>query len=102
LFGEITILKSHKAVVYTYWQDSETTDQNQEEEELKVILSMETKSKFEYDVFLNFRGLDVHRDFASFLCTMLMGARVDVFLDDKELQKGEEIGRELLKAIDKT
>ncbi|XP_030456461.2 disease resistance protein RPV1-like [Syzygium oleosum] len=53
----------------------------------------------DYDVFLSFRGPDSRKGFTSHLYQRLHEARVRVFRDDDELPLGEEIGPELLRAI---
>jgi len=53
----------------------------------------------EYEVFLNFCGEDTRHTFTDFLYTSLNRAGVRTFRDDNELRVGEEIGPELVKAI---
>ncbi|KAM7466120.1 hypothetical protein LguiB_013682 [Lonicera macranthoides] len=53
----------------------------------------------EYEVFLNFCGIDTRYSFTDYLYTSLHGAGVRTFRDDNELRVGEEIGPELLRAI---
>jgi hypothetical protein len=52
-----------------------------------------------HDVFINFRGEDVRRTFISHLYAVLTNAGINTFLDNEKLEKGEEIGHELLQAI---
>ncbi|XVE72257.1 hypothetical protein DITRI_Ditri11bG0025200 [Diplodiscus trichospermus] len=52
-----------------------------------------------HQVFLSFRGEDTRHNFTSHLLKALEESRIQVFFDDKELKKGEEISPELLKAI---
>ncbi|XP_030550644.1 uncharacterized protein LOC115755403 [Rhodamnia argentea] len=52
-----------------------------------------------YDVFLSFRGGDTRTGFTDFLYNSLVAAGVRVFRDDDALPVGEEIGPELLRAI---
>lgn len=54
----------------------------------------------QYQVFLNFHGPDTRDAFADFLYQDLVENCIHVFMDDEELPVGEEIGRELLQAID--
>jgi hypothetical protein len=56
-------------------------------------------SQYVYDVFLNFRGEDTRFSFVSHLHAALSNAGVNTFLDDKKLEKGAELGPELLSAI---
>ncbi|KAM7486114.1 hypothetical protein LguiA_002123 [Lonicera macranthoides] len=53
----------------------------------------------EYEVFLNFCGTDTRYGFTDYLYTSLHGAGVHTFRDDNELRVGEEIGPELVRAI---
>ncbi|KAM7461429.1 hypothetical protein LguiA_029550 [Lonicera macranthoides] len=53
----------------------------------------------EYEVFLSFCGKDTRLGFTDFLYTYLCGAAISTFRDKEGLHVGEEIGPELLKAI---
>ncbi|CAK7338776.1 unnamed protein product [Dovyalis caffra] len=53
-----------------------------------------------YDVFLSFRGEDTRKNFTDHLYTALIQAGIHTFRDDDELPRGEEIGPQLLKAIE--
>ncbi|KAI6689897.1 hypothetical protein NL676_026725 [Syzygium grande] len=53
----------------------------------------------EFDVFLNFRGLDTRLNFTDHLYHALDGAGIRVFIDNEEIQKGEKIGGELQHVI---
>ncbi|KAI6689913.1 hypothetical protein NL676_026741 [Syzygium grande] len=53
----------------------------------------------EFEVFLNFRGPDTRLSFTDCLYHAMDGAGVRVFRDEEEIRKGEEIGGELLRAI---
>ncbi|XP_024641439.1 disease resistance protein RPV1 [Medicago truncatula] len=57
-------------------------------------------NRFKYDVFLSFRGEDTRYGFTSYLKKALDDKGVRTFMDDEELQKGEEITPSLLKAIE--
>jgi hypothetical protein len=52
-----------------------------------------------YDVFVTFRGEDTRNNFVDFLFAALNKKGISVFRDSKNLQKGESIGSELLRAI---
>lgn len=56
----------------------------------------------EYEVFLSFRGEDTRTSFTDYLYTSLVGASIRTFRDDNELRIGEEIGADLLKAINES
>ncbi|XAR49363.1 hypothetical protein NMG60_11032543 [Bertholletia excelsa] len=56
-------------------------------------------SRFRYDVFLSFRGLDTRKTFTGHLYTALNQVGFHTFLDDEELEYGENIEIELDKAI---
>ncbi|KAK4592932.1 hypothetical protein RGQ29_017175 [Quercus rubra] len=52
-----------------------------------------------YDVFLSFRGEDTRKNFTGYLYEALCNQGFNTFID-KDLQKGEEISMELVKAIE--
>ncbi|XP_062025752.1 TMV resistance protein N-like [Rosa rugosa] len=55
--------------------------------------------KLTYDVFLSFRGKDTRTNFTDHLYTALKQKGINTFRDDEELERGESIGPNLLKAI---
>ncbi|CAL9240476.1 unnamed protein product [Arabidopsis halleri] len=55
-----------------------------------------------YDVFLSFRGLDTRRTFISFLYKELVRRNIRTFKDDKDLENGQMISRELKRAIEES
>nr|WIL59971.1 nodulation protein [Melilotus officinalis] len=52
-----------------------------------------------YDVFLNFRGIDTRNSFTGNLYNSLNQRGIHTFIDDEEIQKGDEITPTLLQAI---
>ena len=58
-----------------------------------------TTSKFTYDVFLSFRGIDTRKNFTDHLYKALKNACVETFRDDDEIERGENIKSELQRAI---
>ncbi|MCI80540.1 resistance protein, partial [Trifolium medium] len=56
--------------------------------------------EFAYDVFLSFRGEDTRYGFTGNLKKALVDKGVRTFMDDAELQKGDEITPSLLNAIE--
>ncbi|XP_043720712.1 disease resistance protein RUN1-like [Telopea speciosissima] len=52
-----------------------------------------------YDVFINFRGEDTRNIFVGHLYSALKGCGIHTFIDSKDLQKGEDIGK-LLRVIE--
>ncbi|XP_060673942.1 TMV resistance protein N-like [Ziziphus jujuba] len=52
-----------------------------------------------YDVFLSFRGEDTRNQFVSHLYAALSAKHISTFMDDHELQIGDEISPTLSKAI---
>lgn len=55
-----------------------------------------------YDVFLSFRGEDTRKNFTSHLYDALIRKKVETFMDDNELQKGDDISPSLIKAIEES
>jgi len=53
-----------------------------------------------YDVFVTFRGEDTRNNFTDFLFDALETKGIFVFRDNTDLQKGEFIGSELIRAIE--
>ncbi|KAK7286733.1 hypothetical protein RJT34_21944 [Clitoria ternatea] len=53
-----------------------------------------------HDVFINFRGTDTRESFVSHLYAALRNAGVNTFFDDEKLEKGAELGSNLLQAIE--
>ena len=54
----------------------------------------------EYEVFVSFRGADIRTGFKSHLFAALNHKRIGAYRDDIDVPRGEEIGPELLKAIE--
>ncbi|CAI9269444.1 unnamed protein product [Lactuca saligna] len=52
-----------------------------------------------YDVFLSFRGLDTRLSFTNYLYEALIDANISTFLDDEEIETGEDLKPELETAI---
>ncbi|KAG5227079.1 TMV resistance protein [Salix suchowensis] len=55
-----------------------------------------------YDVFLSFRGQDTRNNFTSHLYSNLVQRGIDVYMDDRELQRGKTIEPALWKAIEES
>ncbi|XP_030942200.1 TMV resistance protein N-like [Quercus lobata] len=53
----------------------------------------------DYDVFLSFRDEDTRHGFTGYLYQALCDKGFKTFIDNKDLQRGEEISAELIKAI---
>ncbi|XP_056166352.1 disease resistance protein L6-like [Syzygium oleosum] len=60
---------------------------------------VESPPEAEFEVFLNFRGVDTRHNFADCLYHSMDVAGIRVFRDDDEIRKGETIGGELECAI---
>ncbi|CAJ2677038.1 unnamed protein product [Trifolium pratense] len=52
-----------------------------------------------YDVFLSFRGEDTRHNFMSHLYKELCGKNIKTFIDNEELERGDEINSSLVEAI---
>ncbi|XP_016566173.2 disease resistance protein RUN1 [Capsicum annuum] len=57
-------------------------------------------TKWNYDVFLSFRGEDTRKTFIGHFYTRLCQVGVDTFIDDEELRKGDVISTKLEKTIE--
>ncbi|XP_059625268.1 TMV resistance protein N-like [Cornus florida] len=55
-----------------------------------------------YDVFLSFSGFDTRKTFTGHLLDALDKHGFSTFRDDTKLPRGEEVGPELLKAIEES
>ncbi|KAB2600834.1 protein suppressor of npr1-1 [Pyrus ussuriensis x Pyrus communis] len=63
--------------------------------------SFSYKSKlWKYDVFLSFRGEDTRNGFTSHLYAALKDTGYQVFIDENDLKRGEEIKEELFRVIE--
>ena len=58
--------------------------------------------KYEYDVFLSFRGTDTRNNFTDHLYDRLKQEGIFTFRDDERLKQGTEINSGLLRAIDES
>jgi len=63
------------------------------------MASLTVTDRFKYDVFLSFRGEDTRYGFTGYLKKALDHKGVRTFIDDEDLQKGNDITPWLLKAI---
>ncbi|BBG95915.1 Putative disease resistance TIR-NBS-LRR class protein [Prunus dulcis] len=61
--------------------------------------SSSSLKRWRYDVFISFRGEDTRKTFTSHLCMALKEAGINVFIDNEELRRGQDIGAELVRAI---
>jgi hypothetical protein len=59
-------------------------------------------SSKKYDVFLSFRGEDTRRNFTCHLYEALSQKKVETFIDNNELKKGDKISPALNKAIEES
>ncbi|KAL6297318.1 hypothetical protein ACE6H2_005460 [Prunus campanulata] len=57
---------------------------------------------WKYDVFLSFRGEDTRKNFTDHLYCTLIDNRVNAYIDEKELPRGENISEELKQAIEQS
>ena len=64
--------------------------------------SSSAASRYNYDVFLSFRGVDTRYNFVGHLYEALIRKGIHTFKDDKNLDRGKPISPELLKAIDES
>jgi len=66
------------------------------------ISSSEVVPPKKYDIFLSFRGEDTRRNFTSHLYDALSRKKVETFIDNNDLKKGDEISPALIKAIEES
>lgn len=59
-----------------------------------------TSPKETHDVFLSFRGEDTRRTFTSHLNNALKRLDIKTYIDDNNLERGDEISQALLRAIE--
>ena len=64
--------------------------------------STATPRSWTYHVFLSFRGEDTRKGFTGHLCAALERKGIVTYRDDKNLERGEVIKDELLKAIEES
>ncbi|XP_061370926.1 disease resistance protein RPV1-like isoform X2 [Gastrolobium bilobum] len=69
---------------------------------MESMSSSSFNGRWIYDVFLSFRGKDTRNSFVSHLHASLSNAGINTFLDDEKLEKGTELGPELLRAIERS
>ncbi|XP_052622155.1 disease resistance protein RUN1 isoform X3 [Lactuca sativa] len=62
-------------------------------------LSEEHEAEITYDVFLSFRGKDTRLGFMDHLYQALVNENISTFLDEEEVETGEELKPELARAI---
>jgi len=67
-----------------------------------VLMATPSSRRFTYDVFLSFRGEDTRYGFTGNLYKALCDRGIHTFIDDEDLQSGEEITPALVKAIEES
>ncbi|XP_039687948.1 disease resistance protein RPV1-like [Medicago truncatula] len=66
------------------------------------VFSSSVASVKKYDVFLSFRGEDTRRNFTCHLYDARSRKKVETFIDNNELQKGDKISPALIRAIEES
>ena len=61
-----------------------------------------TLKKIKYDVFISFRGEDTRSNITSLIHSALCLKKIEAFIDEEDLKKGNEISPTLLKAIEES
>ena len=69
--------------------------------ELEKPTSHDNAPKTKYDVFVSFRGEDIHDGFLSHLFAAFHRKKINAFVDDK-LERGQEISEALFRAIERS
>ena len=67
-----------------------------------ITSSPSSPPEYIYDVFLSFRGKDTRNNFTSHLYSNLVQRGIDVYMDDRELERGKTIEPALWKAIEES
>ncbi|XP_020220609.1 disease resistance protein RPP4 [Cajanus cajan] len=71
-----------------------------EENEKPILESENNTPQVKYDAFVSFRGEDIRSGFLSHLIDTFQRKKINAFVDDKNLEKGEEIWPSLVEAIE--
>lgn len=64
-----------------------------------MAASSSSSSLKKYDVFISFRGEDTRQNFTSHLCHAFNRKKIIIYIDENNLEKGDEISDALKKAI---
>ena len=67
-----------------------------------LLTSSSSSSRWIYDVFLSFRGMDTRNTFMDHLYAALQRSGIFTFRDNERLERGKSISPELLKAIEES
>ncbi|KAL5540120.1 hypothetical protein UlMin_044269 [Ulmus minor] len=57
---------------------------------------------WKYDVFISFRGEDTRNSFTSFLRAALRWQKIEIYIDEEGLERGDEISPALMRAIEES
>ena len=68
----------------------------------KATSSSYSPPQWNYDVFLSFRGIDTRNNFTGHLYSNLRQGGIDVYMDDRELERGKTIEPALWQAIEES
>ncbi|CAL2259082.1 unnamed protein product [Prunus armeniaca] len=66
----------------------------------ELLSSSSSSKRWSYIVFLSFKGEDTRKNFTGHLHMALKDVATNVFIDDDELRRGEDISAELVRAIE--
>ncbi|GKA68401.1 Toll/interleukin-1 receptor domain-containing protein [Tanacetum coccineum] len=66
---------------------------------MAILNEIQQEAAKTYDVFLSFRGKDTRFSFTDYLYQALVNENITTFLDEQEVETGEELKPELAKAI---
>uniref|UniRef100_A0A6N2LN97 TIR domain-containing protein n=1 Tax=Salix viminalis TaxID=40686 RepID=A0A6N2LN97_SALVM len=89
--SELVILDMQKSKVRKLWKGTKSPFSS---------MSSSYRHRWNYDVFLSFRGEDTRKTITDHLYSALIQAGIHTFRDDNELPRGEEISPQLLRAIE--
>ncbi|CAN1233562.1 Disease resistance protein RUN1 [Linum perenne] len=75
---------------------------NEDEDSVNISPAVDSPPRWNYDVFLSFRGADTRTGFSGHLYSALLRDGIHTFLDDKEMETGGEVGPECLRGIEES
>ncbi|CAN1160452.1 Disease resistance protein Roq1 [Linum perenne] len=69
---------------------------NEDDDSVNISPAVDSPARWNYDVFLSFRGADTRTGFSGHLYSALLRDGIHPFLDDKEMETDGEVDPECL------